>query len=235
MTTTGDTELLRNIHSARGELYSFFCRMFGNVPDGEAYQMLSEMSEKLGGYIGETDNEDMKSALAELKDFLERKKSLSGTDLSEFELEVLRNYTTMFCLTKSIPMDESIYTSPEHRERLDSYDQMRALFKKYGINKRKDIPENEDFVSYEFLFMSKLAYRCADYIAKRETERYAECLKEQRDFHISHFDKWISDFFKRIYDFGIQGETLYKNLARLAQGFISEDKQALEALIHDAG
>jgi TorA maturation chaperone TorD len=205
--------------------------MFGNVPDGEAYQMLSEMSEKLGGYIGETDNEDMKSAMAELKDFLERKKSLFGEDLSEFELEVLRNYTTMFCLTKSISTDESFYTSPEHRERGKSYDDMKVLFNRYGIKKVNNIPENEDFVSYEFLFMSKLAYRCAEYIGAGENGRYAECLREQRDFHVNHFDKWIFDFFKRIYGFGIQGETLYKNLARLAQGFISEDKAALEALV----
>jgi TorA maturation chaperone TorD len=137
----------------------------------------------------------------------------------------------MFCLTKSIPLDESFYTSPEHRERGDSYDEMKVLFNKYGIKKIANIPENEDFVSYEFLFMSKLAYRCSELAGRGEFERYEAYLKEQRDFHINHFDKWIFDFFKRIYGFGIQGETLYKNLALLAQGFINEDKPALEALM----
>jgi TorA maturation chaperone TorD len=228
------TELC-GIHSARGEFYSFLCRLFGNVPDAEAYQMLSEMSAKLSGLIGDTDNEDMINAEEELRNFLETRNSLSGEDLSAFELEVLRNYTTMFCLTKSIPTDESFYTSPEHRERGNSYDEMNDLFKKYGIKKVSSIPENEDFVSYEFLFMSKLAYRCAEYIEAGENGKYKECLKGQFDFHTNHFDKWIFDFFKRVSGFGIQGETLYKNLARLAEGFITEDKSALKELLEQGG
>jgi TorA maturation chaperone TorD len=232
MTLDSDKEILSTVHSARGEFYAFLCRLFGNVPNGEFYQMLTEMSAKLSDFIGGSDNQDMVNAEKEIRNFLDGRRGLSGKELSDFELEVSRNYTTMFCLTKSIPVDESFYTSPEHRERGESYDQMKSLFKKYGINKRKDIPENEDFVSYEFLFMSKLAYRCAEYISAGESRRYEECLKEQFNFHINHFDKWINLFFERVINFEKQGENLYKHLVRLAQGFISEDKPALEALIH---
>jgi TorA maturation chaperone TorD len=231
MTLNSDKELLRTVHSARGEFYAFLCRLFGNVPDGEFYQMLTEMSAKLRDFIGGSDNQDMSDAEKEIRNFLDERRSLSGKDLSDFELEVSRNYTTMFCLTKSIPVDESFYTSPEHRERGDSYDEMKALFNKYGVKKIANIPENEDFVSYEFLFMSKLAYRCSELAERGEFERYEVYLKEQCDFHINHFDKWINLFFKNVINSGIQSENLYKHLARLAQGFISEDKPALEALI----
>jgi TorA maturation chaperone TorD len=231
MMLCGDTEFLKSIHSARGEFYSFLCRLFGNVPDGEFYQMLSEMSAKLSDQAKDADNEDMLTAGEEIRNFLNVRNSLSGKELSDFELEVSRNYTAMFCLTDCIHMDESFYTSPEHRERGKSWDEVKSLFKKYSIRRTSKIPENEDFISYEFLFMSRLAYKCVEFIVAGEAESYEGYLKEQHDFHINHFDKWIDTFFNRVIHFGIQGENLYKHLALLGQAFVREDKHAVEALI----
>lgn len=230
MSSDSNAATLKNIHSARGEFYLFLSRMFGNSPSGESYRMLSEMSAGLQEFKDNTDNADIINGKDGIVAFLNKRGSLKGDELAEFDFETARHYTTMFCLTTSIPTDESIYTSPEHREKLDSYDKMKALFRKYGVKKTDRLSENEDFISYEFIFMSKLAFDCAEFIDTNNSDDYKKYLKEQYLFHINHLDKWIYEFFSRTVNFGIENENLYKYIAVLASGFIAEDKATLKEL-----
>ncbi len=231
MPLDNEAGMLKNIHSARGEFYAFLSRLFSNVPDDELYQMLADMSPKLKMLAESSDSREIKTGADGIIAFIERRNSLSGKALSAFDVERSRHYTTMLCLTKSIPTDESIYTSPEHRERGDSYDKVIALYKRYGFGKTTKIPENEDFVGYELLFMSKLAYDCAEFIEADKTEEYKKWLKAQYDFHVNHFDKWIYDFYNTVINYGIEGELLYKYFAHLARGFSREDKATLEEML----
>jgi TorA maturation chaperone TorD len=231
MVQHGEKRVLRTVHSARDEFYSFLCRVFGSIPDKEFYRILSEMPAKLGDFIASSGNQDMLDAEKGIKSFLDERSALSGRELLDFELEVLGNYTAMFRLTKSIPMDESFYTSPECREKGKAYEEMIALFRRYGIRKIGKIPENEDFVSYEFLFMSKLACSCSKFAGSGKFDKYEVCLKEQVDFHTNHFDRWIYHFFELVIASGIGSEKIYKHLARLGRGFLKEDKLALTALV----
>ena len=231
MSLDNQAEMLKNIHAARGEFYAFLSRLFSNVPDIGLYQMLTDMSPKLQILMESTDNEEIKTGAKGILDFLEIRSALSGKERTLFELERSRHYTYMFCLPSSIPVDESIYTSIEHKEREESYAQMIALFKKYGFGKINRISENDDFVGYELLFMSKLAYDCADFIEAGKTEEYQEWLKAQHDLHIDHFDRWIYDFFNTVVRYDkIEGEILYKYFAYLGRGFLREDKITLEEL-----
>ena len=231
MSPDNQAEMLKNVHIARGEFYAFLSRLFSNVPDLGLYQMLTDMSPKLKTLMESTENEEIKTGAKGILDFIEKKSTLSGKELADFELERSRHYTYMFCLPSSIPVDESIYTSVEHKEREESYLEMIALFNKFGFGKTNKISENEDYVGYELLFMSRLAYGCADFIEDGKTDDYQEWLKAQSDFHINHFDRWIYDFFNTVvrYDL-IEGEILYKYFAHLARGFLKEDKLTLEEL-----
>jgi TorA maturation chaperone TorD len=220
---------LKEIHSARGEFYAFLSRVFSNVPDDNMYQMLNEISQKLQMLAEESDNENIRAGTEGITDFLKKRNSLSSQELPEFDLDRARHYTTLLCLKTSVPADESIYTSFDHMERSGSYDELLELFGKYKMRKA-DIPENEDFIGYELLFMSKLAYDCAKFIVNDEADTYNERLKAQYNFHLEHMDKWIYDFFTAIIRFGIEDEILYKFCACFALGFIQEDKIALEEL-----
>lgn len=221
---------LIELHSARGEMYAFLGRVYANVPNDEFYQMLKKIYNKLEILVKQTDNEKLTSGVKGLKEFLEKRSSLKGEELTSFDLETLRHYTTLFGLTTSIPTDESIYTSVEHRERMDAYDKMINLFKYYGYKKRQDISENEDFISYELLFMSHLAYSSSELVKKGDDETYQKYFKGQVSFHNNHFDKWVYEFFKRVEEKDIENERLYKYLAQISSGFIHEDKLLLEEL-----
>ena len=221
---------LIELHSARGEMYAFLGRVYANVPNDEFYQMLKKIYSKLEILVEQTDNEKLTSGVKGLKEFLEKRSSLKGEELTSFDLDTLRHYTTLFGLTTSIPTDESIYTSVEHRERMDAYDKMINLFKYYGYKKRQDISENEDFISYELLFMSHLAYSSSELVKKGDDETYEKYFKGQLSFHNNHFDKWVYEFFKRVEEKDIENERLYKYLAQISSGFIHEDKLLLEEL-----
>lgn len=221
---------LIELHSARGEMYAFLGRVYANVPNDEFYQMLKKIYNKLEILVKQTDNEKLTSGVKGLKEFLDKRSSLKGEELASFDLETLRHYTTLFGLTTSIPTDESIYTSVEHRERMDAYDKMINLFKYYGYKKRQDISENEDFISYELLFMSHLAYSSSELVKKGDEETYEKYFKGQLSFHNNHFDKWVYEFFKRVEEKDIENERLYKYLAQISSGFIHEDKELLEEL-----
>lgn len=221
---------LMELHSARGEMYAFLGRVYANVPNDEFYQMLKKIYNKLEILVKQTDNEKLTSGVKGLKEFLDKRSSLKGEELASFDLETLRHYTTLFGLTTSIPTDESIYTSVEHRERMEAYDKMINLFKYYGYKKRQDISENEDFISYELLFMSHLAYSSSELVKKGDEETYEKYFKGQLSFHNNHFDKWVYEFFKRVEEKDIENERLYKYLAQISSGFIREDKELLEEL-----
>lgn len=221
---------LIELHSARGEMYAFLGRVYANVPNDEFYQMLKKIYNKLEILVKQTDNEKLTSGVKWLKEFLDKRSSLKGEELASFDLETLRHYTTLFGLTTSIPTDESIYTSVEHRERMEAYDKMINLFKYYGYKKRQDISENEDFISYELLFMSHLAYSSSELVKKGDEETYEKYFKGQLSFHNNHFDKWVYEFFKRVEEKDIENERLYKYLAQISSGFIHEDKLLLEEL-----
>lgn len=221
---------LIELHSARGEMYAFLGRVYANVPNDEFYQMLKKIYNKLEILVKQTDNEKLTSGVKGLKEFLDKRSSLKGEELALFDLETLRHYTTLFGLTTSIPTDESIYTSVEHRERMEAYDKMINLFKYYGYKKRQDISENEDFISYELLFMSHLAYSSSELVKKGDEETYEKYFKGQLSFHNNHFDKWVYEFFKRVEEKDIENERLYKYLAQISSGFIHEDKELLEEL-----
>jgi TorA maturation chaperone TorD len=226
-----DTIALKNIHTARGEVYAFLSRLFGNIPNDSLFGMLKEISPKLSFIAESSANEDIVCGVKGMENFLCERISKTGSELAAFDLENSRNYTTLFCLTKSIPAEESIFTSAEHRERQKPYDEMRVLFSKYGIKKTADIPENEDFISYELLFVSKLAHACGILIERGDVETYRKYLSEQYAFHCNHFDKWVFKFFRGVERFGIDSELLYKSAARFARGFIGEDKLALSELL----
>lgn len=230
MKTYIDKGILKNIHSGRGEIYAFLCRAFGGVPGG-IYGTLSQISPKLETIAANTDNKDIVKGAEGIIKFLEIKKSLSGTELEDFETETLRNYTAIFCLPKSVPTDESIYVSYEHRERMEPYDKMKTLFRKYNIQKTNKISENEDFISYELILMSRLAYDCADFIETGDEASYKSYLEEQYAFHKEHFDKWLAGFCGRVINFGIEDEKLYVYLAHFARGFVAEDKAVLKDLL----
>lgn len=227
--TMTDLATLQAVHSARGSFYTFCGRCFKLVPDKNFYALLEEMLPNLKGLASQSVDRDLIEGVSGLDAFLEARAGLAGAKLEEFDLETLRKYTSTFCLSNSVVLDESFYTSPEHMLHQESCDHMTALLCKYNYHLDKDGEYYEDHLVVELSFMGRLAFDSAKALGEGRQADCDELIAEQRRLHTEHFDRWIYTVLQSVVDFG-SAERLYSSLARLTMGFIREDKLLLDGL-----
>ena len=223
-------EILTSVHKARGEVYGFFDKFFRLLPNAEFYGMVEQNLPRLKE-IGEGgENEDMREGAAKLEDFFTRKADLDERARAEYLLEALQRYTSLFCLTDSVPATESSYTSPTGHSMDDAYSEMKKLMRKYGFQRSEDVNEYEDHISMESAFMAKLASMSADMLAKGEIEKYKLLTDEQLAFHKNHFDKWINAFVGAVLAYPVP-EQVFKAMSRFLRGYLNEDKKLLSEIM----
>jgi len=228
---TIDKDTLRTLHQVRGFIYNFLHKSYIKIPDAEYLNELLSILPELIEFSKESENSDMIEGIKSIEDLFNERSKLSGKELEEFELEILRKYTTIFCINKSVSAEESYYTSNDKLVRQESYDLMRDLFRKYDIKLNENIYESEEHVSIELAFMSKLSFLLVGYLDSSDKESYNSVLQEQLLFHSDHFDKWFYEFCDNVINYNISDERLFKNLSRFLLGFISEDKVLLNELV----
>ncbi len=230
-TVTQDTLVV--LHRVRGFVYNFMYTSFLNVPGDEYYkEMLTNLAD-LKTFSLNTDNEDMVNGINGLEEFFNTRDKLNKEELSEFDLEALRKYTSIFCLGNSVQADESYYTSNDNLLRQESYDRVMELFRKYNFALGEGVCESEEHISIELAFMSKLSFMAVETLEMENVSDYNNLVKEQLDFHINHFDKWVYDFCEKVVSYPIENEYVFKNLAIFLRGFLKEDKMLLAELVGD--
>jgi len=223
-------EILKSVHKARSEIYGFLDRFFRLLPDEEFYGMVAQNLPRLKEISEGGENGDMREGVAQLEDFFTRKAALDEKAQAEYLLEALRRYTSLFCLTDSVPATESYYTSPTGNSMEEAYSEMKKLLRKYGFQRSEDVNEYEDHISVELAFMAKLASMSADMPAEGDIEKYKQLTYEQLAFHENHFDRWIGTFVGLVLAYPVP-EQVFKAMSRFLRGYLSEDKQLLSEII----
>ena len=224
---------MKYVHKARGEVYTFFDKFFRMLPNEEFFHMVEQNIPYLR-MISESDenngNEDMREGVAQLTDFFNRKAKLDEKERSEYLLEALRRYTALFCLTDSVPMTESYYTSSEGISMSEAYGEVKRFMRMHGYSRPEDVREFEDHLSQECALMAYLAFGCVQMLEKGEIEKYKELMQEQFAFHEKHFDKWVNVFVSVVSAYP-GDEQVFKAMARFLKGYLNEDKQLLSEII----
>jgi TorA maturation chaperone TorD len=230
------TETLKSAHKARGEVYNFFDKFFRLLPDEEFYHMVEQNLPRLKEISEGCENEDMREGVAQLQGFFAQKAALDEKEQAEYLLEALRRYTSLFCLTNSVPATESYYTSAGGYSggysMDEAYGEMRKIIRKHGFKRSKDVREYEDHISVESAFMAKLARMTADMLDEGNIEKYNVLTKEQLAFHKNHFDGWISAFVGLALAYPVK-EQVFKPMIRFLKGYLVEDKQFLSEIIEE--
>ena len=219
-------ETLKYAHKARAEVFTFFDKFFRLLPDEEFFNMVERNLPYLKEISEGGENEDMREGLSQLEDFFIRKASLGEKARSQYCLEALRRYTTLFCLTDSVPMTESYYTSQTGHSMGGAYGEVRKIMRKYGFRRPADVNEYEDHISVESAFMAGLAFASADMLEKNNIEDYGKLVDEQYAFYENHFDKWVNIFVGVVLAHPVS-EVFFKAMAKFLRGFLKEDKQLL--------
>ncbi|MDR2401645.1 MAG: molecular chaperone TorD family protein [Deferribacteraceae bacterium] len=226
---TSELNGFADVHAGRDALYNSFSRFFLFGPDEAMYDMLSHVLSSIEVIVEERDGA-FEDAFAKVKALLSERKELSGEDLAEYDLEILRNYTRVLCLTDSVPTTESYYTSVEKLNMQDARDEVLAIYRKYRMPKNTAHNENEDFISVELAFLSFMASRTAELLRNGDEEKADEYVNVQSEFIKKHLNRWVAQFvggFKKYKE----GERLYYPLGVLLLTFLREDALFLETCL----
>ena len=227
---TEQLETLKYLHTARGEVYTFFDKFFRLLPNEDFFSMVEQNIPYLKELSDGSENEDMCEAVAQLQSFFDKKATLDKKEQAEYLLEALRAYTSLFCLAKSVPAVESYYTDTGGYTMGEAYSEMRQLLRKYGISRSEEVKEYEDHISVESAFMARLAFMSVDLIEEVKLDKYKDLIEEQFNFHKNHFDRWVNAFVEKMLTHPAP-EQVFKAVSKFMRGYISEDKQILSEII----
>jgi TorA maturation chaperone TorD len=217
------------VHSGRDALYNSFSRFFLFGVDNAMFEILPDVVSCLEVIVEEPDGA-FKDAISKVKNLLVERGKLSGKVLEEFDLEILRNYTRLLCLTDSVPATESYYTSVEKLNMQEARDEALAFYGKYGMPKNASHSESEDFISVELAFLSFMADATAKLLKKDDEDKAYEYMAAQAEFMEKHLNRWVRQFVEGFKKFK-EGERLYYPLGVLLLAFLREDALFLESCL----
>ena len=138
----------KHILEGREVIYSVLSKIFLDVPDKNMYEMITKVFPLMKDFVS---NEYAQNIMNQLNDYI------SNRLTDEFLLNWQRDYTRLFCLTDSVPVSESYYTSIDKLVMQESREQVLALYRKYKFNMNHTSNEPEDHISYELIFVSFLS------------------------------------------------------------------------------
>jgi TorA maturation chaperone TorD len=217
------------VHEGRDALYNSFSRFFIFGPDDAMFETAFHVASSLELIIEEPDDA-FRDALDKVNSLLSERKKLSAEDLAAYDLEILRNYTRVLCLTDSVPTTESYYTSVEKLNMQEARDEVLALYRKYKMPKDTKHNENEDFISVELAFLSFMANRTAESFRNGEGEKADEYISVQAEFIEKHLNRWVGRFVNGFKKYK-ESERFYYPLGVLLLNFLREDKLFLDTCL----
>ena len=225
---------LVSISLGREAIYSFLSRSFMDPVNGNYFQQIESflaLAENMKG-----SNEKLDAGLEMLKQTVEKRNSLEGKELKEYDLDILREYTMLFCMGSTVPTSESVYVSPKHLTMQEPRDEMLALFREAGLGQNPKYNEPEDHIANEMSIMAWYCHRTAQSIMsagfaieKDDSRQIEENIDRQLHMHEAHFARWISRFAADIYKINRQAH-FYDAVAMFMEGFLQEDYELVKEM-----
>jgi TorA maturation chaperone TorD len=126
---------------------------------------------------------------------------------------------------------ESVYTSEKRLEMQDARDEVLAAYRSEGLDKSEEWKDGEDHVSLELQFEQILCERAADALDAGNEDAATRLLRTQRAFLRYHLLNWVPRMTADMARFS--RTDLYRGLARLTEGFLSEEAALLDELLSE--
>lgn len=205
-------------------LLSILSRIFYTYPNNEERTWLQSLVEE--GVFSEvpfaTEKEETKAGLKLLQKW-------GGNSLSDESFEhVQADYTRLFIGPGKVIAApwESVYFGEDRlvfqKQTLD----VRAWYKRFGLEAEKLHQEPDDHVGLELLFLSHLATLGIQALNEQDNPHFEEILNAQREFLTKHLGAWVQTWCGLIEK---NARTdFYKGLALLTRGALSELSEVLD-------
>lgn len=127
---------------------------------------------------------------------------------------------------------ESVHTSEKRLLMQDARDEVMAIMRSEGVEKRPDFHDSEDHIAVELEFMEVLAQRTAAALRAGDEATATRLLTCQRNFLEDHLASWVPLLASDMRTFA--KTNFYQGLSYVTEGFLAEDGAYLaEAVVEE--
>lgn len=209
---------LEAAHAGRAQIYGLLARLFRVEVDGLFMDQLHAMK-----FPAKTGNDLMDAGYRRIAAYLG---TTDGASLTELAVDYVRAFIGhgIDAHSAAYPF-ESVYTSEKRLMMQDARDEVLAIYRSEGIDKRSDWRDGEDHIALELEFMRVMALRCAAAWEDGDEDAAQRCEDVQRAFLAEHLLRWVPTMLADMRRFAKTG--LYLGLADLTEGFLAEDAEFL--------
>ena len=124
---------------------------------------------------------------------------------------------------------ESVYTSEKRLLMQDARDEVLAIYRAAGLDKKESWKEGEDHIALELEFEQVLANRTTEALKRGDEDEAAALLTTQQNFLNDHLISWVPMMTADMKRFA--QTDLYQGLAYLTDGFLETDRAFLEDVL----
>lgn len=124
---------------------------------------------------------------------------------------------------------ESVYTSEKRLLMQSARDEVLALYRSAGLDKRDTWKEGEDHIALELEYQQVLANRTAQALCKGNQDEAVALTKRQENFLQDHLLDWVPLLSAEMKRFA--KTDFYRGLACLTDGFLETERELLDDLL----
>ena len=213
---------LVKLNEQRAATYGLLSRLYRVEVDQPLLDELRSMR-----FPAKTGNENVDEGYRLLATYLSNTWDNSVTDLAIDYVRVFIGHG-IDAFSAAYPF-ESVYTSEKRLLMQDARDEVLAIYRSAGLDKKNSWKEGEDHVALELEFEQVLANRTAEALRKGDEEEAAALLTTQRNFLEDHLLSWVPMMTADMKRFA--KTDLYQGLAYLTDGFLNTDKAFLDDVL----
>lgn len=126
---------------------------------------------------------------------------------------------------------ESVYASEKRLLMSSARDEVLALYRAAGLDKKPEWKEGEDHVALELEFMQILAERTAAALEAGKEGEAIRLLRSQKSFLNDHLGAWVPLLADGMRNFA--KTDFYRGLSYLLEGFVETDAEFLEEVLEE--
>ncbi len=214
-------ELIK-VNKQRAATYGLLSRLFRIEIDEELLEQLRGMR-----FPAATGNSDVDEGYLRIARYLSNTWDNSLTDLA---VDYVRTFIGhgVDAFSAAYPF-ESVYTSEKRLLMQDARDEVLAIYRAAGLDKKDSWKEGEDHLALELEFEQILANRTTEALESGDEEEAAALLTTQQNFLNDHLISWVPMMTADMKRFA--QTDLYQGLAYLTDGFLETDRAFLEDVL----
>ncbi|WP_303852709.1 molecular chaperone [Seleniivibrio woodruffii] len=224
-----DVVELANIHKGRNVAFNVFSKVFMDVPSQETDSFFKATARHIETIAMSSCNSDMHNGAGLLKTVFGTK-DYESAETEQTRMERSRDFTRLFALN-TVPLYESVYTSPEKLMKQDSWSAVKVFYLSNFFKRIDGDKTIEDHVSLELQFMGLLSKNIADCLENEKFEAAETIMTTQLDFYNNHILRWVPELCgKVIAEAEVLNTLFYPAYAYMLRGFLAEDSAFLTEL-----